>query len=81
MYISKSEVDRYKMTLEEYRIKCGWSLSEMARKSNIDFNTLKRAFNGEPISVQTARKLATAISKETGQTVTWDGIEGLNINL
>jgi transcriptional regulator with XRE-family HTH domain len=69
------------MTLEEYRIECGWSLNEMARKAGVDFNTLKRALDGERISPNTANKLAKAISKELGQNIRAHQINGLNVNL
>ena len=69
------------MTLDEYRRQIGWSLSEMARNAGIDFNTLKRAMDGESVSPQTARKLAAAISKALGETVRIADIEGLNANL
>ena len=67
------------MTLEEYRLACGWSLSEMARRANIDYNTLKRAVDGESVSMRTARALAQVISGELGQTVRIQDIEGLNV--
>ncbi len=37
------------MTIEDYRIKLGWSKSELARRADIDTNTLNRAIKGEPI--------------------------------
>lgn len=66
------------MTLEEYRLACGWSLAEMARRANIDYNTLKRARDGESVSMRTAKALAQAISRELGQTVRIQDIENLN---
>jgi transcriptional regulator with XRE-family HTH domain len=69
------------MTLDEYRIQCGWSQTEMARNCGIDFNTLKRALNGENISTQTARKIAGAISQALGRTIHFTEIKGLNVNL
>ncbi len=68
------------MTLQEYRLACGWSLSEMARRANIDYNTLKKAVDGENVSMRSARAIAQAISKELGQTVRIQDIEGLNIS-
>ena len=31
-------------TIEDYRLQCGWSKNEMARKANMDFNTLQKVF-------------------------------------
>ncbi len=31
------------MTIEDYRIRLGWSQAELARKAGIDISTLKRA--------------------------------------
>lgn len=69
------------MTLEEYRIQCGWSINEMARKAGMDYTTLKKALTGERISANTANKLARAISKELNITLRANQIEGLNIIL
>jgi transcriptional regulator with XRE-family HTH domain len=65
------------MTLEDYRILCGWSKNEMARQASMDFNTLNRAINGERVSIATADKLATAISRKLGRSIRPSDIEGL----
>jgi transcriptional regulator with XRE-family HTH domain len=69
------------MTLEDYRLECGWSKNEMARRTDLDFNTLNKAINGGSISVHTANKMSRAISKELGRTIRWQDIEGLNVNV
>ena len=69
------------MTLEDYRLRCGWSKNEMARQAGMDFTTLQKALKGEePISQNTAHKLASAISRHLGQTIRPLDIEGLNIS-
>lgn len=65
------------MDLETLRIKCGWSKNEMARQAGIDANTLLKAFRGQSVSMATADKLATAISRKLGQTIHPSDIEGL----
>jgi len=65
------------MTLEEYRLLCGWSKNEMARKASMDFNTLQKAMNGEAVSINTANKLARALSTELGRTIRIPDIDGL----
>lgn len=67
------------MTLEDYRIKCRWSKAEMARQAKIDIATFNRAMKGIPVSPDTAKKLASAISEELGQTIRYQDIEGLNV--
>lgn len=69
------------MTLEQYRIQCLWSQAELARKAGIDVNTARKALTGGSISPNTANKLAAAISRELGQTIKPQDIEGLNISL
>jgi transcriptional regulator with XRE-family HTH domain len=69
------------MTLEDFRKECGWSQSELARQAGIDFNTLKRAINGESISGRTATAIAEALSKGLGRKVRFQEISGLNVNL
>lgn len=66
------------MKLEDYRKACGWSKNEMARRADMDFNTLNKALNGESVSMKTVNKIAKAISRELGQTVRIQDIEGLN---
>jgi transcriptional regulator with XRE-family HTH domain len=67
------------MTLEDYRIKCRWSKNELARQARIDINTLNRAMKGIPVSLDTAKKLASAVSEELGQSINYQDIEGLKI--
>jgi DNA-binding XRE family transcriptional regulator len=67
------------MTLDDLRIECRWSKAEMARQARIDTNTLNRAINGIPVSSDTARKLASAISQGLGRSISVDQIEGLKI--
>jgi DNA-binding XRE family transcriptional regulator len=69
------------MTLDYYRIECGWSKNEMARQARIDVNTLNRAMAGESIALNTAQKLAHAISKALGRTIHYQQIDGLNVNV
>jgi hypothetical protein len=45
----------------------------------MDFNTLQRALNGDTISLNTANKLALAISKALNRKIHYQDIEGLNI--
>jgi transcriptional regulator with XRE-family HTH domain len=67
------------MTLDDYRIECRWSKAELARQARIDVATLKRAIKGIPISLDTARKLASAVSAGLGYSVTWQQFEDLNV--
>jgi hypothetical protein len=67
------------MTLDDYRIECRWSKHEMARQASIDVNTLNRAINGIPVSSNTARKLASAVSSKLGRNISVEDIEGLKI--
>jgi transcriptional regulator with XRE-family HTH domain len=69
------------MTLDYYRIECGWSKNEMARQARIDVNTLNRAMSGESISLNTAQKLSHAISKALGRTIHYQQIDGLNVKV
>lgn len=67
------------MTLDEYRNKFGWSLGQLARLSNVDVHTVKRALKGETITPTSATRFANAISKELGQTIQYADIDGLNV--
>jgi transcriptional regulator with XRE-family HTH domain len=67
------------MTLDELRLESGLSKLELARQASMDFSTLQRAITGVPVSVNTANKIARALSKALGKTVRFQDIEGLNV--
>jgi transcriptional regulator with XRE-family HTH domain len=67
------------MTIEDYRIKLGWSQAELARRANIDINTLKRAINGDQVFKHTAGAIATALSHGLGQEITYRDLQGVNV--
>lgn len=67
------------MTLEEYRRSVGWSISDLARQSDLDFNTAKKALKGEPISARTAQKIVAALNKLLPESILVSQIEGLNV--
>ena len=66
------------MTLDQFRIDCGWSQNEMARQAHLDPGTVGKALRGETVSIASADKLATAISAKLGRTIRIRDIEGLN---
>lgn len=67
------------MTLEEMRLECGLSKLELAREAKVDFNTLQRAITGETITLNSASRIARAISQRLGRTVRYQDIDGLNV--
>src|SRR5438132_596751 len=69
------------MTLDQYRKECGWSISEMARQANLDYNTVDKALKGKAVSGRTAFAIAQAISERLGQTVRYTDIEKLKVNV
>lgn len=69
------------MTLDEYRRELGWSISELARRANVDYTTANKALNGEQITGRKAVSLADAISEGLGYKVRYQEIDGLNVKL
>jgi len=67
------------MTLEDLRLESGLSKRELARQSGVDFNTVQRAVTGEVISLNTAAKIARALSRALNRTIRHQDIDGLNI--
>ncbi|MFL5693463.1 MAG: helix-turn-helix domain-containing protein [Ktedonobacteraceae bacterium] len=67
------------MTLEDYRVKLGWSKAKLAREARIDVGTLSDAIAGKRIYKATAGKIANAISGGLGYEITYKDIEGLNL--
>ncbi len=66
------------MTIEEYRIKLGWSKAKLAREADIDVGTLNDAISGKRIYKATAGKIANAISEGLGQEITYKDLDGVN---
>jgi transcriptional regulator with XRE-family HTH domain len=67
------------MTIEDYRVKLGWSRARLAREAGIDVRTVSDAIKGKSIYKATAGKIANAISRGVGYEVTYKDIEGLNL--
>jgi Helix-turn-helix len=67
------------MTIEEYRVKLGWSKAKLAREADIDVGTLNDAISGKNIYKATAGKIARAISQGLGQEITYKDLEGINL--
>jgi transcriptional regulator with XRE-family HTH domain len=67
------------MTLEDYRVKLGWSKARLAREADVDPGTLADAIAGKRIYKATAGKIANALSKGLGYEITYKEIEGLNL--
>jgi transcriptional regulator with XRE-family HTH domain len=65
------------MTIEDYRIKLGWSKAELAKRADIDTNTLNRAINGIPVYKHTAGKIASALSQGLGYEITYKDLYGV----
>jgi len=69
------------MTIEEYRRRLGWSQRELAKRSNLDYNTVRKAESGGPVSGRTGVAIAEAFSDALGERVLVSDIEGLNVVL
>lgn len=69
------------MTLTEYRESIPMSVPELARRANVDAQTLRNAESGQRISARVARSIAEALSEALGRTITYRDIEGLDVRL
>jgi Helix-turn-helix len=67
------------MTIEDYRVKLGWTKARLAREAGIDPGTLADAIAGRRIYKATAGKIANAPSNALGQEITYKDIAGLNL--
>ena len=67
------------MTVEEYRISLGWSVSELARRAGLTTKTISRIEDGEPVYDHTAGAVARAFSEALGRTITIRDLDGINI--
>jgi DNA-binding XRE family transcriptional regulator len=69
------------MTLFEYRERALMSIPELARRANIDAQSVKNAEDGKRVQPRIARAIAAALSEALGETITPQDIDGLSIRL
>jgi hypothetical protein len=67
------------LDLEGYRNKLLWSRTELARKSGLDYETVKKAETSVEIRQKTARILLQTLGSALNQEITFDDVEGLNV--
>jgi transcriptional regulator with XRE-family HTH domain len=67
------------MTVEEYRVSLGWSVSELARRAGLSTKTINRVEDGEPVYDHTVGAIARAFSEGLGRTITIRDLDGVNI--
>lgn len=69
------------MTILEYRTRLGWSQRELSRQAKIDYNSVRKAEQGQPIAARTALAIANAFSSALGERVLVEDITGINVSL
>jgi lambda repressor-like predicted transcriptional regulator len=52
------------MTIDDYRVRFGWSKARMAQEAGIDVNTLRSAIKGNPVYRAKVGLIAEAINRE-----------------
>ncbi len=67
------------MTIEQYRMKLGWSKAKLAREADIDAGTLSDAIAGKKIYKATTAKIANAIAKGLNQEITIADLDGIHL--
>jgi hypothetical protein len=55
----------------------GWTKTDLARQSGLDFRTAKKAFDGKAVSSKPARAIAKALSKSLKVRLAVGSIDGL----
>ncbi len=69
------------MTIEDYRIRFGWSRKHMAAEAGIDVNTLRNAIAGKPIYRAKAGLITEAINRELARRseppITYTDLDGI----
>lgn len=68
------------MTIIEYRQGLGWSQIELARRSRLSANTVRKAESGGEVSGATATSIAEALTDGYGRKILVKDIEGLNVS-
>lgn len=52
------------MTIDDYRVRFGWSRRYMANEANIDVTTLRNAMHGKPVYRAKVGQITEAINRE-----------------
>lgn len=67
------------MTLQQYRARLGWSAEELARRANINAQTVRRIEKGNSTYIHIAGAIASALSEGYGRDISISEIDGLTI--
>lgn len=66
-------------SVKEYRVQLGWNVSKLAQEAGLTRQAVSNAERGAAIQAETAKKIADALSKGYGTTISVLDIEGLVI--
>lgn len=66
-------------TVKELRLKAHLSINQLARLASVDRQTVERAEDGKPVQDVKAYQIVEALSKELGEQIRLEEVEGLNI--
>jgi transcriptional regulator with XRE-family HTH domain len=67
------------MTLSDYRLRLGWSIAELSRRSGVSAQTISRAERGAAIRSHVAATLARVLSENLGESISFRDFEGLRV--
>lgn len=67
------------MTIRDYRARLAWSISELARRSGLTYQTVSRIEKGDPAYFHTIAAIANALSEALGETIRVEDLRGVNI--
>jgi transcriptional regulator with XRE-family HTH domain len=65
------------MTVKEYRVNLGWSITELARRAKISPRTVSRLEDGLPVYDYIAGAVARALSEGLEKPITVSDLEGV----
>jgi transcriptional regulator with XRE-family HTH domain len=68
------------VTIRQYRIQLGWSLTELANAAGLTYQTVSRMEKGDPAMDYNVGKVANALSEALGRTITVDDLEGVKFH-
>lgn len=68
------------MTILDYRRMLTWSQRELARRTGLDYNTVRKAESGQPVASRSALAIAEAFTEALGRRVLVQDIDGLIVS-
>jgi transcriptional regulator with XRE-family HTH domain len=70
---------RLAVTVQDYRIRLGWSATELAKRTGLSARTIARVEKGVPVYAHTLGAIARVLGEATGKEIDIRDLDGVKI--